>query len=573
MGKNNRPVIAVSANWVDENQIRLAPAYTQALIDCGLTPLIVPVTDDIEYLTEVIKSVDGLLLTGGGDLDPSFWGEKIIPESGVPSLLRDKYDITLVQLARRYSLPILGICRGMQVINVAFGGSLYQDIYVQNEEPLLQHSQECDKGLTSHKITINSDTLLHRVIGKLELDVNTIHHQAVKFIPPELDAEAFATDGIIEAIEMPHYRILAVQWHPEHLQKEHSEHRALFDWLANEARLYKKARLLHAQNLVIDSHTDTPMVWDEYTNLGEWQDDKKVKVDFQKMQVADVAAIFMVAYLRQFSIESSHHKVKAIKAHRKAVNTFTLIKQQVAEHSNLVNIAYSPDDIIANKKRGLSSVVLAIENGFALDGSVDNVDKFASMGAAYITLCHNGDNDICDSAKGAQTHGGISDFGLKVIDRMNALGVMVDISHSSDNSMRQAIEYSKAPVVATHSSVRSIASHPRNLSDDLIKLLASKGGVMQICLYNYFLSNDGRAVDIYTACDHIDYVKNLVGVEYVGVGSDFDGGGGILGCNSTAELINITIELYRRGYTDYEVSMVMGGSFIRVWRQVQSQKT
>lgn len=147
MGKNNRPVIAVSANWVDENQIRLAPAYTQALIDCGLTPLIVPVTDDIEYLTEVIKSVDGLLLTGGGDLDPSFWGEKIIPESGVPSLLRDKYDITLVQLARRYSLPILGICRGMQVINVAFGGSLYQDIYVQNEEPLLQHSQECDKGV------------------------------------------------------------------------------------------------------------------------------------------------------------------------------------------------------------------------------------------------------------------------------------------------------------------------------------------------------------------------------------------------------------------------------------------
>ena len=184
------------------------------------------------------------------------------------------------------------------------------------------------------------------------------------------------------------------------------------------------------------------------------------------------------------------------------------------------------------------------------------------MGVRYITLCHNGDNDLCDSARGKGTHGGLSDFGREVIREMNRLGMMVDVSHAADSTIEQAIEYSTQPIIATHTSAKALCEHPRNMSDELIVKLAQSGGRIHVCLYDYFLKKDGRA-DINTICNHIDHMVKLVGSEHVGIGSDFDGGGGVIGCNDSSELINITMELIRRGYSDTDIMNIMGVGFVK----------
>jgi microsomal dipeptidase-like Zn-dependent dipeptidase len=145
---------------------------------------------------------------------------------------------------------------------------------------------------------------------------------------------------------------------------------------------------------------------------------------------------------------------------------------------------------------------------------------------------------------------------------MNRLGMMVDVSHAADSTIEQAIEFSNQPIIATHTSAKALCDHPRNMSDELIVKLAQSGGRIHVCLYNYFLAKDGRA-DINTICDHIDHMVKLVGSESVGIGSDFDGGGGVLGCNDSSELINITMELIRRGYSDDDIKNIMGVGFVK----------
>ena len=198
----------------------------------------------------------------------------------------------------------------------------------------------------------------------------------------------------------------------------------------------------------------------------------------------------------------------------------------------------------------------------------DYKQYYKERGIIYLTLCHNGDNDICDSAKGCAEHNGLSEYGRKVVKELNRLGIMVDMSHAGDKSFYDALELSKAPIIASHSSCRAICNHPRNLTDEQIVALAKKGGVMQICIYDHFLSNDGIA-SVKTIADHIDHVVNLVGVDYVGIGTDFDGGGGVPGCNGTNEIINLTCELIRRGYGDGDLKKIWGENFLRVLDEVK----
>jgi microsomal dipeptidase-like Zn-dependent dipeptidase len=186
-----------------------------------------------------------------------------------------------------------------------------------------------------------------------------------------------------------------------------------------------------------------------------------------------------------------------------------------------------------------------------------------------MTLCHNGDNDICDSARGSQTHNGVSAFGRQVISEMNRLGMMVDLSHAAEKSFYDALEMSSTPIVCSHSSCRALCDHPRNLTDDQMRALAAKGGVMQVTLYNGFLVKDGKAC-IEDAMRHVQHAIDVMGIDHVGLGTDFDGDGGICGLANSSELINFTRRLLASGFSDADIQKIWGGNFLRVMQQVQS---
>jgi microsomal dipeptidase-like Zn-dependent dipeptidase len=189
-----------------------------------------------------------------------------------------------------------------------------------------------------------------------------------------------------------------------------------------------------------------------------------------------------------------------------------------------------------------------------------------------MTLCHNGDNDICDSARGEHTHNGVSAFGREVISEMNRLGIMVDLSHAGEKSFYDALELSKTPIVCSHSSCRALCDHPRNLTDEQMRALAQKGGVMQVTLYHGFLVKDGEAT-IEDAMRHLEHAIEVMGIDHVGLGTDFDGDGGIRGLASSAELLNYTRELLKRGFSEADIQKLWGGNFLRVMRLVQQSRT
>ncbi len=226
-------------------------------------------------------------------------------------------------------------------------------------------------------------------------------------------------------------------------------------------------------------------------------------------------------------------------------------------------MARNGSDLLANKQAGKKSIMLGIENGLALEGSIERLRHFAERGIVYMTLCHNGDNDICDSARGSRSHGGVSAFGSEVIKEMNRLGVLVDLSHASEDSFYDAMEISRSPIVCSHSSCRSLCDHPRNLTDEQMKRLAQTGGVMQVTLYNGFLKKDGQAT-ILDAMNHLEHAISVMGIDHVGIGTDFDGDGGICGLADSSELINFTRMLLARRYSEEDIQKIWGGNFLRL---------
>ena len=215
--------------------------------------------------------------------------------------------------------------------------------------------------------------------------------------------------------------------------------------------------------------------------------------------------------------------------------------------------------------------MLGIENGLALHGDLANVKHFAERGIVYMTLCHNGDNDICDSARGEHTHHGLSDFGRQVIREMNRYGIMVDLSHANEDSFYQALELSETPIVCSHSSCRALCDHPRNLTDEQMKALAKAGGVAQITLYNGFLRKEGEA-SILDAMAHLEHAIQIMGVDHVGLGTDFDGDGGVLGLADSSELTNFTRQLLARHFSEEDIQKIWGGNFLRVMEIAQNKK-
>jgi len=200
-----------------------------------------------------------------------------------------------------------------------------------------------------------------------------------------------------------------------------------------------------------------------------------------------------------------------------------------------------------------------------------NIKHFADRGIVYITLCHNGDNDICDSARGNNTHGGVSEFGEQTIKEMNRQGIMVDLSHGGEKSFYDALEISTTPIVCSHSNCKALCDVPRNLTDDQLRALAQKGGVAHTTLYHGFLKKEGEAT-ILDAISHLEHAITIMGIDHVGLGTDFDGDGGVKGIADSSEMINFTLQLLKRKYSEEDIQKIWGGNWLRVMSTVQSAK-
>ena len=547
-----RPIIGITGNY-DEHTCKLADGYYRSVQKAGGVPVIIPPLSDTDSIINTLEHIDGLLLSGGADYNPLYANEEPIPALHGINSERDLPELLITRLAYNRQIPILGICRGIQTLAMALGGKVLQDIGQSG----IKHSQDADRSEPTHSITVEQGSTLFNIYKQEEkLYVNSFHHQAVGDAGPLLRISATAPDGTIEAIESNEYKsILGVQWHPECL----AEGLPLFQWLVLQATDYRDACNMHNRVLTLDTHCDTPMFFPK--NVDFSTRDQQLLVDLHKMTEGHQDATIMVAYLPQPTDNPTVF----------ADNIFDKIEAIVAQNSSYISIARTPADLWMNKHRGLKSIMLGIENGIALDGKLENLQHFAERGIVYMTLCHNGDNDICDSARGNHTHNGVSAFGRQVISEMNRLGIMVDMSHAGEKSFYDALELSTQPIVCSHSSCRALCDHPRNLTDQQMRALAQKGGVMQVTLYNGFLVKDGEAT-IEDAMRHLQHAIQVMGIDHVGLGTDFDGDGGIRGLANSSELIHFTRQLMARHFNEDDIQKIWGGNFLRVMQQVQSVK-
>ena len=545
-----RPVIGITGNYEDLT-CKLGRGYYQSVVAAGGVPVVIPPVADKHVIVNTLEHIDALILSGGGDINPLWAGEEPSPKLHGINQERDLPELLIARLAYNRQIPMLGICRGIQTLATAFGGKVSQDI---SDVATIKHSQDADRSEATHSVTIDADSVLHRLYGCEKLAVNSFHHQAVAEAGPKFRVVAKSADGIVEAMESSEFKsILGVQWHPECLE----EGLPLFQWLVAEAKSYREAHHTHDRVLTLDTHCDTPMFFPQGIHFDHR--DPKILVDLHKMTEGRQDATIMVAYLPQPTENPTAF----------ADSIFDQIEVIVSQNSDYIRIASTPRDLWMNKHMGLKSIMLGIENGIAIDGKLENLQHFVDRGIVYMTLCHNGDNDICDSASKSQhTHHGVSAFGEQVIKEMNRLGVMVDMSHAGEESFYQALEISSMPIVCSHSSARALCDHPRNLTDDQMRALAKKGGVAQTTIYHGFLRKDAEAT-INDVIAHLEHAIDVMGIDHVGLGTDFDGDGGVRGLANSSELINFTRMLLARRFSEHDIQKIWGGNFMRVMEECQ----
>ena len=378
-----------------------------------------------------------------------------------------------------------------------------------------------------------------------------------------------------------------------------------------------KARELHKRILTVDTHCDTAFSllrtdW----KIGDRHDPAlraSGKIDLPRMREGGLDAEFFAAFVGQ-GPRTPEGYAKAKEGALKAVEA---VRRMTATYAETIGLAVDPAGARRLKRAGKLTAFIGMENGYPLGRDLSLVGTFYDRGVRYITLCHSSDNDICDSStdRRAPADEGLSAFGREVVAECNRLGMIVDISHASDRSFFDVLAASKAPIIASHSSCRAVCANPRNLADDQIRALAKAGGVIQICFLGAYVKTppvipereqaikemeakygslrdlkdeslrqkamaERDAINqkypqarptVADLVDHIDHVRALVGVDFVGIGTDFDGGGGVVGCDDVSGMIHVTEELVRRGYTDREIEKIWGGNFFRVFEKVMAQ--
>lgn len=577
-----QPVIGLTGNFAD-GDARLCEQYYMSVVRAGGTPVIIPPVADKDVIINTLDKIDGLVLTGGGDINPLWAGEEPSPRLHGINHMRDKAELQTVRLAYNRQIPMLGICRGIQTLVTALDGEVDQDIAESFAaahgagraaeaagHSLIKHSQDADRSEPTHTVRISRESVLYSLYKTETLAVNSIHHQAVRASGRRFSVSAKAPDGVIEAIESSEFKpFIGVQWHPEWLGESGQ---VLFRWLVDRAREFYTAKDLHRRMLTLDTHCDTPMFFPQGIHFD--QRDPRILVDMHKMAEGHQDAVIMAAYLPQPKLGETFSSKVAFKVDgplQYADLIFDKIEEIVNANNRYLSIARTPSDLYEDKRKGRRSIMLGIENGLALNHDISNVRYFARRGVVYITLCHNGDNDICDSARGCNTHGGVSRFGEQVIKEMNRCGIMVDLSHAGEKSFYDALSISSKPIVCSHSNCKALCDVPRNLTDDQLRALAKHGGVAHITLYHGFLRNDSQEATVMDAIAHLEHAISIMGIEHVGLGTDFDGDGGVRGLADSSELINFTLHLLRRRYSERDIARIWGGNWLRVMAQVQSK--
>ncbi|MEP2935432.1 MAG: dipeptidase [Gilvibacter sp.] len=395
-------------------------------------------------------------------------------------------------------------------------------------------------------------------------------------------------------------------------------------------QLEAKALAIHERVITLDTHCDINVT--NFTDSINYTQELQTQVTLPKMKAGGLDVAWFIVYTGQDSLNTAGYA----RAYENAISKFDAIHRLCEEIApDQIELALTSDDVRRISASGKKVAMIGIENGYPVGLDIANVKKFADLGGRYMSLSHNGHSQLCDSNTGEAEndwlHNGVSDFGKEVIAEMNKWGIMIDVSHPSKKSMKDMIELTKAPIIASHSSARALCDHSRNLDDEQLLWLKENGGVVQTVAFKSYLNTEKdkarqdaesvvaktiadsmgvkwlerkevmalpaeernayfgfymkmlpilkkkvagmsdlpEGVNVSDFVDHIDYLVDLIGIDHVGISSDFDGGGGISGWDDASETANVTIELVRRGYTEEQIAQLWSGNLLRVLDKVQ----
>jgi microsomal dipeptidase-like Zn-dependent dipeptidase len=337
--------------------------------------------------------------------------------------------------------------------------------------------------------------------------------------------------------------------------------------------LLEKAKIINNNIITLDTHCDIDVK--NFTESINYSYNIDTQCNIPKMEIGGLDVAWFIVYTSQGELNPKGYK----KAYENAISKFDAIHNLVNTYSSdKIGLALNSNDVRKIHSSGKKVAMIGIENGYPIGLDITNVEKFFNRGARYMSLSHNGHSQLCDSNTGEQDgvylHNGLSDFGVEVIKEMNRIGMIIDISHPSKEAIRQMIEISKAPVIASHSSARKLCNHSRNLDNEQLGWIKENGGVVQTVAFKSYLNsekskpNSKNKVDVSDFVDHIDYLVSLIGINHVGISSDFDGGGGVDGWEDASETFNVTLELVKRGYSEVEIEKIWSGNLLRVLDEV-----
>ena len=348
-----------------------------------------------------------------------------------------------------------------------------------------------------------------------------------------------------------------------------------------EEELVARARGIHDRVITLDTHADINT--SNFTATNNYTQDLDTQVNLPKMETGGLDVAWLIVYTGQGPLDEEGYAA----AYANAIDKFDAIHRLAEEIApDKIELAYTSADVRRIAASGKKVAMIGIENAYPIGTDMSRIEEFYDRGGRYMSLAHNGHSQFSDSQTGEATndylHGGLSQMGRQAIAEMNRLGIMIDVSHPSKDSIMQSIELSRAPVIASHSSARALTDHTRNLDDEMLYAIRDNNGVAQATAFHTYVNearrsflaegNDNVLAPVATVSDfidHVDYMVELIGLDHVGISSDFDGGGGIEGWNDASETFNVTLELVRRGYTEEEIARLWSGNLLRVLDEVQ----